>query len=68
MVRNQKKLNQFFNQLTAKDKLSYRQALTLYEALHREAVSLGAINSKNILDGIEVDLRVARVIHSLTSD
>jgi len=46
-----------------KEKLSYRQALTLYEALHREAVSLGVINSKNILEGIEKDIQIARMIH-----
>lgn len=68
MVRNRKKLTQFYNQLIAEERLSYRKALSLYEAFHREAVSLGIINSKNILDGIEVDLRIARAIHSLTSD
>lgn len=67
MVRNRKRLTQFYNQLTAKERLSYRQALSLYEALHREAVSLGVISSKNILDGFEVDLRIARAIHRLTN-
>jgi len=31
--------------------------------LHNEAVSLGAINSENMLDGLEVDLRLAKAIN-----
>ncbi len=37
------------------------------EALHREAVSLGVINSENILEGLETDLRIAKAINGLHS-
>jgi len=63
VIKNKKKLVRFYQGLMKKEKLSYRQALTLYEALHREAVSLGVINSKNILEGIEKDIQIARMIH-----
>jgi hypothetical protein len=33
--------------------------------LHKKAVSLGAINSENILDGLEVDLRIAKAINKV---
>ncbi len=49
--------------MNAKENLSYKEALTIYEMLHKEAVSLGAINSENILDGLDVDLRIARAIN-----
>ena len=39
--------------------------LHIAEALYREAVALGAIPLKNPLDGIEVDLRIARVVNSV---
>ena len=65
MIRNRAKLAQFQARQLKKEKISYRQALALYEALHREAVSLKAIHSKNIWDGIEVDLRMARLIHQM---
>lgn len=49
------------------ESLSHKEALAIYEALHEEALSLGAINSENILEGIETDLRIARAINGLSS-
>lgn len=65
MIRNRTKLARFEALQLKKEKISYKQALLLYEALHREAISLGVIHSRNILDGIEADLRVARMIHRM---
>jgi hypothetical protein len=64
MVKNKRKLNKFYHALLRKEKLSYSQALRIYEALHKEAVSLGVINSKNILEGLETDIRVAKTINA----
>ena len=63
MIQNRRKLNDFYHKLDAEESLSYQQALAIYELLHKEAVSLGAINSENILDGLEVDLRIAKAIN-----
>lgn len=68
MIKNKRKLDRFYRRLNAEEKLSYEQALAIYEALHKEAVSLGIINSENILEGLEVDLRIARAINGLTRD
>ncbi len=38
-----------------------------YQQLIKEAVSLGIINSENILEGLEVDLRIAKTVNGLTS-
>jgi hypothetical protein len=67
MIKNKSKLNKFYRQLDAREKLSYKQAVRIYDALHEEAVSLGAINSGNILEGFEVDLRIARAINRVGS-
>ena len=66
MIRNKAKLNNFYRKLIEQEDISYKEAL-IYEALHREAVSLGIINSENILEGLEVDLRIAKAINGLTS-
>jgi len=63
MIQNRHRLDEFYRKLNAKENLSYKEALTIYEMLHKEAVSLGAINSENILDGLDVDLRIARAIN-----
>ena len=67
MIRNKPKLDKFHRKLIKEENLSYKKALSIYEALHREAVSLGIINSENILEGLEVDLRIAKAINGLSS-
>jgi len=65
MIRNTRRLNEFYQKLLREENLSYEQALAIYEWLHKEAVSFGVINSENILEGLEVDLRIARAINRL---
>ena len=65
MIQNRHKLNELQHKLDAEESLSYREALAIYEMLHKEAVSLGVINSENILDGLEVDLRIAKAINKV---
>jgi len=67
MIRNRHKLEEFYKELVRTENISHKQALSIYEALHKEAVSLGIINSENILEGLEVDLRIARAINGLSS-
>ncbi|HUV65482.1 MAG TPA: hypothetical protein VMW24_16415 [Sedimentisphaerales bacterium] len=63
MIQNGHKLDEFHRRLDAEENLTFHQALAIYETLHREAVSLGAINAENMLDGLDVDLRIARAIN-----
>lgn len=67
MIKNKHKLNEFYRKLDAEEKLSYKEALRIYDALHKEAVALGAISHENIWDGFEVDLRIAKAINGLPS-
>jgi len=66
MIRNKRKLNEFYRKLLEQENISHKQALWIYEALHAEAVSLGVISSENIMEGLEVDLRIARAINGLS--
>ena len=65
MIQNGQQLNDLYRRLDAQENLSYREALAIFEMLHREAVSLGAISFENILDGLEVDLRIAKAINKV---
>ena len=67
MIRNCPKLREFYRKLIEEENLSHKEALSIYEALHKEAVSLGVINSENILDGLQVDIRIAKAINGLSS-
>jgi hypothetical protein len=65
MIRNRHKVDEFQWKLNAQESLSYREALAIYEMLLKEAVSLGKINSENIMEGLEVDLRIAKAINQV---
>lgn len=65
MVKNNKRLRNFYRTLVKNEKISYKKALAIYEGLFKEAVSLGRFNSKNILDGLEADIRMAKIINGL---
>lgn len=66
MIKNSAKLNEFYRKLTEKEDIPYQKALAIYEALHNEAVSLGVINHENMLEGIDIDIKIAKAINSLS--
>lgn len=65
MIQPTPEYDEFCIRQMAEDNLSHADALRIYETLHRQAVSLGAISSENILEGIEVDVRIARAINGV---
>lgn len=48
-----------------KERADIEKNFCLVEALHHEAVTLGVLPPKNPLDGIEVDLKIAKVVNSV---
>jgi len=66
MIKNKIKLERFYKELIRRENISYKEALKIYEALHKEAILLDAINSRNILTGIDVDIRIAKTINRLS--
>jgi len=65
MIRNKRKLEEFYRKLDAEENLSYKEALRIYDALHKEALALGAISHENIWDGFDAVLRIARAINKV---
>jgi len=59
MIKNPKLLKQF-----DKEKLSYKEALKLFEAMWNEAVTLKVLPAKDPLEGIEKDFKIARILNS----
>jgi predicted RNase H-related nuclease YkuK (DUF458 family) len=68
MIVNTSKLQEFYRKLMAEENLSHEEALKVYDALHKEALAVGAISSENIWDGFETDLRIARAMQGLKRD
>ena len=65
MIKNKHKLNKFYQKLISQENISHQKAISIYEALHKEAVALGAISHENIWDGFEAVLRIARAINKV---
>ena len=62
MIKNQE-VRKFEVEFIKREKVDRVKNFKIVNALYEEAVTLGVIPSKNPLDGIEVDLRIARVVN-----
>lgn len=66
MVINRPKVEKFEKRLIAKEKADFIKNYRIIEAMYNEAVTLGIIPMKNPLDGLEVDIKVAKVVNSVS--
>ena len=63
MIKDAEALQRFEDSVIRGGKLSHPQALKLFEAMWQEGVALGVFPPKDPLEGIEVDLRIARIVN-----
>lgn len=66
MIKNREELQKIENEIIRKEKVNILKNFRLVEAMYNEAVSLGVFPMKNALEGLEVDLKVAKVINSVS--
>lgn len=64
MIKDARLLAKFEDGQLRKERLSYAQALKIFEAMWKEAVNLGILPSKDPLEGIEKDIELARILNS----
>jgi hypothetical protein len=65
MIKNTPKLQKFYRKLIENENIPYEKAVAIYEAMLHEARSLGVVSSENILEGIDIDIKIARAINGL---
>jgi hypothetical protein len=63
VIKNHVLLREFEESQLRKEAPDYHRNLKVFEALYQEARLLGIFPLKNPLDGIEVDVHLARVIN-----
>ena len=63
MIKNSKLFKQFEMDLQSKEKPDFHKNLKIVECLHEEALKLGVFG-KEPLDGLETDIRVAKVVNN----
>lgn len=66
MIRNSKILHEFEKELIKKDKADVMKNFNIVDSMYDEAVALGVIPMKNPLDGLEIDLKIAKVVNHVS--
>jgi len=66
MVKDVPELDRFEKELLRLRKPDPAKNFRIIEALYDEAVALGAIPLKDPLSGIEVDIKIAKVVNSVS--
>jgi hypothetical protein len=65
MIKDSGLLEKFEREELKKEKLDYRSALRIFEGMWREGMALGVLPLKDPLEGIEVDIRIARMLNDV---
>jgi hypothetical protein len=63
MIRNRPTIDSFENSIIRRSASDYQRNLRIFEALYREACSLGVLPLKDPLGGIKSDIHLARIMN-----
>jgi hypothetical protein len=63
MIKDEKLLAEFNDELLRKERLDYAAALRIFEAMWDEGRKFGVLPLKDPLEGIDVDIRIARILN-----
>lgn len=66
MKKNLEVYQKFENEFIRKEKVDVLRNFRLVDAMYEEAVALGVFPLKDALEGIEVDLKIAKVVNSVS--
>jgi hypothetical protein len=65
MMINTDKLREFERSEIARKDISYADALAIFDGLRQKTISLGVFSCENIMEGLEVDIRIAKAVNGL---
>ena len=63
MIRRPDLVAAFEADLSRREPVDHRRNLAVFEALYREALALGVLPGDDPLEGIDVDIRLARILN-----
>ena len=67
VIKDTRVLAEFEESELRREKPDYPRALRLFEAMWEEAMLLGVLPLKDPLEGIEVDIKIARILNDVRS-
>ncbi len=65
MVKNSHILRKFEREEMRKEKLSFKDAFKILDAMWREALDLGVLKSSNWLDDVKKEIRIAKIVNGI---
>lgn len=65
MIKDKDKLFEFEKEFLKNEKLDINKSFEIYENMYRYSVEMGILPLKNKLEGIEVDIKIAKVLNSV---
>jgi hypothetical protein len=65
MIKKPKALEKFEKKNIKKNNLTFKEKLEIYESLWAEALLMKVLPLKDPLEGIEIDIKIARILNSL---
>ena len=66
MVKNEETVRRLERSILRREKPDYLKNSRLVEAMYKEAVILGAFPLKDKLSGLDIDIKIARAINSVS--
>lgn len=66
MIKNRRLIQNFETDLIKNEKTDVRKNFQIVEAMYHEAVELGIIPMNNPLDGVEIDIKIAKVVNHVS--
>ncbi|OGD20728.1 MAG: hypothetical protein A2W03_03045 [Candidatus Aminicenantes bacterium RBG_16_63_16] len=66
MVKNEETVRRLERSILRREKPDYLKNSRLVEAMYKEAVILGAFPLKDKLSGLDIDIKIARTINSVS--
>jgi len=67
MIRDEE-FQEFEIELLRNGNLDLKKKFKILEALYKEAVTLGVFPLRDSLEGLDVDIRIAKVVNSVSKD
>ncbi len=64
MIKNVHLVEHMEKNFISKQRLSYKQSLKIFESMWNEGIKLDILPPKEPLEGIEVDIKIAKVLNS----
>jgi len=64
MIKNHQLLQKLEKEFISQEKIPYQKSLRLFEAMWAEGVLLGVLPPGDPSEGVDVDIRIARILNS----